>query len=171
MLFKRWLPFSLFMACSGLASASTTYRQDTFHWLNTSGGSYHTAGNWTPSGGPPLFDDFARFGLSSTYGVSFANNGTQTIDFRVTNGNVTFSYLNTTAIHNWGSAGTNIVGPAAGDANSSATLNLINMFNNPMRGGNLIIGQAAGKTATLNIFSNGHWQGWESPSKIGRAHV
>ncbi len=160
MLFKRWLPFSLFMACSGLASASTTYGQDTFHWLNTSGGSYHTAGNWTPSGGPPLFDDFARFGLSSTYGVSFANNGTQTIDFRVTNGNVTFSYLNTTAIHNWGSAGTNIVGPAAGDANSSATLNLINMFNNPMRGGNLIIGQAAGKTATLNIFSNGHWQGW-----------
>lgn len=143
---------------------TTVMGQTTFHWLNTSGGSYHTAGNWTPAGGPPIFDDFARFGLSTTYTVTFANAGTQTIDFNVNNGNVTFAYLNPTAIHNWSSSGTNIVGPASGAANSSATLNLTSMFHNPMRGGNLIVGQTAGKTGTLNIFNNGHWQGWADAS-------
>ncbi len=150
-----WLSFLLGIAGSPLAHAQTT-----FNWLNTSGGSYHTAGNWTPGGGPPIFDDFARFGLNSTYTVSFANNGTQTIDFQVRGGNVTFSYLNGTANHFWGSGSTNYVGPQVGDVASAATLNLTNMSSNPMRGNHLIVGYAAGKTGTLNIHTNGHWLGY-----------
>jgi T5SS/PEP-CTERM-associated repeat protein len=172
MLPRQFAQLLFLSALSAILSAGAIRAQTTFHWLNTGGGSYHTAGNWTPAGGPPIFDDFARFGLSTSYTVSFANAGTQTIDFNVSNGNVTFAYLNPTAIHNWGSGGTNIVGPATGDANSSATLNLTSMFHNPMRGGNLIIGQAAGKTGTLNIFSNGHWQGWAGSSvSVGVAGI
>lgn len=166
MLFKRWISLSLFLACSGLAPTGAAYAQTTFHWLNTGGGSYHAAGNWTPAGGPPLFDDFARFGLSATYGVNFSNAGTQTIDFQVSNGNVTFANLNTTAQHFWGSSSTNYVGPSAADANSSATLNLTNMFHLPMRGNHLIVGRAAGKTGTLNINNNGNWESWSNGNFI-----
>ncbi len=140
--------------------ASVSQGQTTFSWTNGSGGSYHSAGNWSPGGGPPIFDDHASFNLSGTYGVTFGNVGTQTLDFHVRQGNVTFSYLNTTAIHNWNGGAASLIGPNAGDAATSATLNLINMFNNPMRGGDLIIGHAAGKTGTLNINTNGRWQGF-----------
>lgn len=145
---------------------ATAVAQTTFNWINTSGGSYHTNGNWTPGGGPPVFDDFARFGLSSNYGVSFSNNGTQTIDFQVRGGNVTFAFLNSTAQHLWGSGSTNYVGPQAGDAASSATLNLTSMFFKPMQGNNLVIGNTAGKTGTLNIHSNGHWKSYASGNVV-----
>ena len=134
--------------------------QTTYHWLNTSGGSYHTAGNWTPVGGPPLFNDSAWFSISPTYNVTFSNNGTQTKDFQVRGGNVTFQYFGTTAQHFWGGSSTNYVGPQAGDAATSATLNLTNMFNNPMMGHHLVVGNTAGKTGTLNIHGNGWWKGY-----------
>jgi T5SS/PEP-CTERM-associated repeat protein len=154
---KRSFLKSLLIVAASVASA---FGQDTFFWANASGGSYHTAGNWAPLGGPPIFDDFARFNLNNTYTVTFANAGTQTIDFQVSNGNVTFASLNSNAQHFWGNSSTNDVGPAAGDANSSATLNLTNMFNLPMRGNHLVVGRAAGKTGTLNIHSNGNWESW-----------
>lgn len=162
---KRLLLCLTWLILAGLYSP-TTIAQTTFHWLNTSGGSYHTSGNWTPLGGPPLFDDFARFGLSATYGVNFSSAGTQTIDFQVSNGNVTFSFLNPTAQHFWGASSTNYVGPAAGAVNSSATLNLTNMGSLPMRGFNLVVGRAAGKTGTLNIFNNGNWDSYNNGSVI-----
>ncbi len=141
-------------------ASERAYAQDTYSWQNVAGGSYHTAGNWSPGGGPPIFNDYARFNLAGTYGVSFSNAGTQTIDFQVGNGNVTFSSLNTTAQHFWGSGSTNYVGPAAGAANSTATLNLTNMFHLPMRGNHLVVGRAAGKTGTLNINNNGNWESY-----------
>lgn len=148
-------------ACLMLISP-VLHAQTTFHWGNSIGGSYHSASNWSPGGGPPIFDDYARFNLPGTYTVSFANSGTQTIDFQVRSGNVTFAYLNPTAHHSWGSGGTNYVGPQAGDSATSATLNLTNMFNNPMMGHHLVIGNTAGKTGTLNIHSSGHWKGYAS---------
>lgn len=150
-----------FLLALGLAiGPNRLHAQTTFHWLNTNGGSYHTASNWTPAGGPPIFDDSARFGLSTPYTVTFSNAGTQTKNFQVSNGNVTFAFLNPTAVHNWVSGNTNFVGPLAGDANSNATLNLTSMFHNPMRGGDLVVGRAAGKTGTLNLSGNGNWEGW-----------
>lgn len=142
-----------------LGTGSDSFAQTTFNWLSSSGGSYHSAANWNPAGGPPIFDDKAQFGLGSTYTVTFANAGTQTESFDILNGNVTFSFLNPTAVHNWGSSHTNYVGPGL-DANASATLNLTNMFHNPMRGGTLFVGRAVGKTATLNILNNGNWEGF-----------
>ncbi len=135
--------------------------QTTFFWLNTSGGSYHTSSNWTPSGGPPLFDDHARFSLNNTYTVNFSNVGTQTDHFQVRGGNVTFAYLNPNTQHFWNGNNTNYVGPQAGDTATTATLNLTNMFFNPMLGTNLVVGNTAGKTGTLNIHSNGHWKGFQ----------
>ncbi len=136
--------------------------QTTYHWLSTAGGSYHTAGNWTPAGGPPLTNDSARFSLSQTYNVTFSNNGTQTPHFQLRGGNVTFQYFGATANHFWGGSGTNIVGPQAGDSATNATLNLTGMFNNPMMGHHLIVGNTVGKTGTLNIHGNGWWKGYAS---------
>jgi T5SS/PEP-CTERM-associated repeat protein len=145
-----------------LLSAGTSSAQTTYHWLNTSGGSYHTAGNWTPAGGPPLVNDTARFSLSQTYNVTFTNVGTQSRQFEVRGGNVTFQYFGATAQHFWHGSGTNIVGPQAGDSATSATLNLTSMFNNPMMGHHLIVGNTAGKTGTMNIHGNGWWKGYSS---------
>ncbi|HMO16373.1 MAG TPA: hypothetical protein PKA83_19805, partial [Pirellulaceae bacterium] len=154
---NRFIPLTLSLFC---LLASTASAQTTYHWLNTSGGSYHTAGNWTPAGGPPLVNDSARFSLNQTYTVTFGNNGTQTKDFQVRGGNVTFQYFGTTAHHFWGGSSTNYVGPQSGDAATSATLNLTNMFNNPMMGHHLVVGNTAGKTGTLNIHGNGWWKGY-----------
>lgn len=169
---KRVLRKKFMIALSLVISSGSLHAQTTFHWLNTSGGSYHTASNWTPAGGPPIFDDFARFGLSSTYTVTFSNAGTQTQNFDIRNGNVTFAYLNPAAVHNWSASNTNFIGPAFGDANASATLNLTSMFHNPMRGGSLVVGRAEGKTGTLNILNNGNWEGWANSSvRVGETGV
>jgi T5SS/PEP-CTERM-associated repeat protein len=162
MLRRRW---RIALSLAGLlAGGSELKAQNTFNWNNAGGGSYHTAGSWSPAGGPPIFDDFASFNLAGTYGVTFSNNGTQTVDFEVRQGTVTFSYINSTAQHFWGASGVNQVGPRVGDAASTATLNLINMGSNPMSGATLQVGYAAGKTGTLNINTNGRWQGYNDSS-------
>lgn len=173
MVHRRW---GLALSVAGLVGWYAEARgQTTFNWNAAGGGSYHTAGNWTPAGGPPIFDDFANFNLNSTYTVSFTNAGTQTIDFQVRQGTVTFAYLTGTAQHFWGGSGTNRVGPQAGDAAASATLNLTNMSNNPMSGHTLQIGYAAGKTGTMNINTNGRWQGYATSSvtvgSLGTGHL
>ncbi|MEQ1903028.1 MAG: PEP-CTERM sorting domain-containing protein [Pirellulaceae bacterium] len=139
-----------------LAVGAITQAQTTYNWTNAGGGSYHTAGNWSPGGGPPTLIDHSIFNLNNTYTVNFTNAPTLGGDFQVRNGNVTFSYLNPTAFVNWHAGTTSLVGPAAGDAQTAATLNLINMASNPMRGSDLTIGHAAGKVGTMNI-KNAQW--------------
>ena len=45
----------------------------TYDWINTSGGTFSSPGNWAPAG-PPGSADFAKFNLNNSYTVSFSAN-------------------------------------------------------------------------------------------------
>ncbi len=141
--------------------------QQTYEWVNSAGGEFHTAANWNPAGGPPTFNDWTLFDLANTYTVTFGNNGSQARAFAVRGGNVTFSYLNATAQHTWLHQST--IGPTGSDPTNSATLNLTNMLHKPMFGGDLTISGTQGKVGTLNIFANGWWESiGESSVTVGQ---
>src|SRR5262245_26225218 len=61
-----------------------------YDWINSSGGSWHTAANWFPgAGAPPGPNDGAAFGLASTYTVSISE-PTAVSDIYIVNGDVAF---------------------------------------------------------------------------------
>lgn len=71
-----------------------------YDWIDSGGGSYHTAANWFPgAGAPPGPNDGAAFGLPAAYTVSFFIQPFSLIpvkvsDIYVVNGDVTFDQSN-----------------------------------------------------------------------------
>lgn len=144
-----------------LGLQASAWGQTTFSWINSGGGSYHTAGNWSPAGGPPGDDDIAQFNLAGSHTISFANTGTDSGSFRIRQGTVIFQGANATASHAWGQnqAGSqvNSISPLAGDTATEARLILRNMTQS-MLGESLSVGTVSGKTGRLEI-SNATWVG------------
>ena len=140
---------------------ASAWGQTTYSWTNSGGGSYHTAGNWSPAGGPPGDDDIAQFNLAGSHTISFANTGTDSGSFRVRQGTVIFQGANATASHAWGQNQTgsqvNSISPLAGDTATEVKLILRNMTQS-MLGESLSAGTVGGKTGRLEI-SNATWVG------------
>ncbi len=126
--------------------------QTFYNWNDPTGGNYHTPSNWSPAGGPPGNQDVAFFTIAGTYTTTFANSDGQSLAVEVGRGNVTFTSALATADHTWGTA---VVGPRSNDVASSSTLNILNVPDF-MMSGSLVIGQASGKTGTMNI-TNARW--------------
>ena len=66
-----------------------------YNWANTAGGSWQTAGNWSPAGGPPTANDNVTFALNNTYTVTSGSNATVTT-MNVSAGDVTLNLGSTT---------------------------------------------------------------------------
>src|SRR5687767_2503831 len=72
---RRWcMVRSLRLVISGAAGTAAvligsagTLRAVDYSWNNAGGGTFSTAANWTPGGGPPAVGDKATFGLSTNY--------------------------------------------------------------------------------------------------------
>ena len=63
----------LHIACLLITASMIPANAATYTWTNSSGGSFSTAGNWSPSGGPPVSGDLGYFdatGTAATYTVS-----------------------------------------------------------------------------------------------------
>lgn len=135
-----------------LGLQASAWGQTTYNWNDSGGGSFHTASNWSPGGGPPGSQDVAFFNIAGTYTTTFANSDGQSFAVEVGRGTVTFTSALATADHTWGTA---VVGPRSNDVASSSTLNILNIPDF-MQSGSLVIGQASGKTGTMNI-TNARW--------------
>ncbi len=112
----------------------------TFDWSNTLGGTFSTAANWTPAGGPPGSGDTARFSLPNTYTVTFSNspflNG-----LTQTQGVVTLNLNNATLQFS------NPISNGMGAAGLTSTLHVTD---GNFRPGNFAVGAVA--TSTGNLF-------------------
>lgn len=92
---------------------SNLFAQGSFGWINTNGGFYDVAGNWTPNGGPPAPADHAIFGITADYNVTWdAITGDRTnLSLTVLNGTArfgsvggpfTYTIQTDTLVHNGG---------------------------------------------------------------------
>jgi T5SS/PEP-CTERM-associated repeat protein len=71
-------------------TGATAFAQ-TFDWIDTAGGLFNDAANWSPAGGPPSDEtELALFDLNNTYTVFFESSVTND-HVSVDNGNVTFA--------------------------------------------------------------------------------
>ncbi len=123
------------MACAILAGIA---RAQTYDWINTSGGTYSTAANWSPAGPPPA-GGTARFALANTYNVTFSASATVNI-LTMTQGDVTlflngFTYQPTNTVNN-----------GMGSTGLTSSLRITNGTFLP---GNFIVGGNTGSTSHL----------------------
>ncbi len=139
------LPYALLLLI--VLSVTSTAHATNFAWVSPLGGSFHTAGNWSPAGGPPDDgDDVAIFGFSSTMTVSFASDVlNDRLDMTANSGAVTFD-LNGRAYTLDGSlAGQSLlVGSQTGD-NADLILTDGNVFAQQ----DIRVGDAVGSDGTL----------------------
>lgn len=113
----------------------------TFSWSNASGGTYSTAANWSPAGGPPAAGDIAQLTLANTYAIGFTTSPTINT-LTQTQGDVTLNLNNTTFTT------TNSLNNTMGSAGLTSTLRA---FDGNFRPGNLYIAGVAGSTSNLYL--------------------
>jgi T5SS/PEP-CTERM-associated repeat protein/autotransporter-associated beta strand protein len=112
-----------------------------FDWNNANGGSFSTAGNWTPAG-PPGSSGQARFNLPNTYTVTFGGN--------VSNATVTVGQGNVT----WSLGGFTYNVTGGPDAIASGlTPTSLRIQNGTVNTFGLSVADAVGSTATLTVDS------------------
>jgi autotransporter family porin len=113
----------------------------TYDWSNTSGGTFATAANWSPAGGPPNSNDTARFSLSNTYTVTLSGSATVNT-LTQTQGDVTLNLSSATLF----ASNTLNNGMGSSGLTSSLHINTGSFFP-----GNFTVGGNAGSTSNLYL--------------------
>ena len=134
----------VFLAAALLSiCAASSVDAATYDWSNTSGGTFNTAANWTPAGGPPGSNDTARFSLATAYTINFGNSATVNT-LTQTQGDVTLNLNNATFLLS------NTTNNGMGSSGLTSTLHI---SNGNFRPGNFTVGGNSGSTSNLFLDS------------------
>lgn len=133
--------FTIFVAIVLCLAVASSAPATTFSWSNASGGTYATAGNWSPAGGPPAAGDIAQLTLANTYAINFTTSPTINT-LTQTQGDVTLN-LNSTTFTT-----TNSLNNTMGSAGLTST---VRVFDGNFRPGNLYLASVAGSTSNLYL--------------------
>jgi len=135
---------TLTVALLYLGAMATVVGADDYYWIESTGGDYGTADNWSPSGPPDSSDD-AYFELDDIYTVTFDNN--YAVErMRADAGQVSFDLNGYQYDVTWETVGDDAV--FIGDCNAVE----LTVFNSgSIFTGNVIIGREYGSHGILNI--------------------
>ena len=110
-----------------------------FDWNNAAGGTYSTAANWTPGGGPPGNADTARLTLPGTYAINFTSSPNIST-LTQTQGDVTL---------NLGSTSFTIANNVNNGMGAAGLTSTLRVFSGNFRPGSFSVANVAGSTSNL----------------------